>query len=100
MIHTGYRMARNETAFNAKHQPGPTAAYTNPARGGPTTRLALKTGELSATALLRSSRGTSEGSIDCRPGGSNAITVPFIQARAQISQMRIRPAKVSNVNTT
>src|SRR5438309_11532452 len=76
-IHSEYRMARNETAFTAKHQPGPTAAYTNSARGGPMTRLALKMVELSATALLRYSCGTSEGSLDYRQGVSTAVKVTF-----------------------
>src|SRR5713226_3225323 len=34
-----------------------------------------------ATALLRSSRGTREGSIDCRAGESKAITIPLTNAK-------------------
>jgi hypothetical protein len=70
------RTARKLAAFTAKQIPTPTHATRTPPSAGPTTRAALKSVELSATAFASSSRPTIWNVSACRPGLSRTRTIP------------------------
>ena len=72
--------ARKLTAFDAKHQPTPTAAITMPPSAGPAMRAMLKRLELSATAFGSSSRPTIWNVRDWRAGASSTSAVPISAA--------------------
>ena len=67
---------RKLTVLTAKHAALPNVAMRPPAITGPTIRERLKTEELSAMALTRSSRPTISIMNDWRIGTSKALNVP------------------------
>ena len=60
----------------AKVPPAPTTAISTPARDGPITRVRFCVAALSAIALVRSARSTSEGTIVVRLGKTKDIALP------------------------
>ena len=86
--------------FSRKHQPSPTAATSRPAIAGPTTRAPLTIEELSAIALLRSSRPTISTTNDWRAGMSKALTMPRQVARTKTCHTRTWPLRVSTASVS
>ena len=64
---------------------------STPANAPPPMRMKLTDMEFSATAFIRSSRGTEAGINDCRTGWLNDIAVPAISAVAKTCQAEIQP---------
>ncbi len=75
--------------------PTPAAPINTPATAGPTIRAALNIDELSAIAVIRSSRRTSSTMNAWRPGMSNALTMPNSTASSITCQVVTRPVQTS-----
>jgi hypothetical protein len=86
--------ATNESALRTKHHPGPKSEYVTPPRAGPNAKAALNIVELSAIALVRSSRVTISSTKDCRAGASKALAIPPPNANNRMCHGCIQPAKV------
>ncbi len=80
----------------AKHQPSLVAAMTTPAIDGPSSRATLTIDELSAIALGRSALSSISSLRNaCRPGMSNALTIPWTTLSARIHSTVMCPLSAS-----
>ena len=79
-----------------KHQPSLVAAINIPASDGPINRAMFTIDELIAIALPRSARSPTISTMnDCRPGMSNALTMPCITLKVRINGIVMCPENVS-----
>src|SRR5450432_4279718 len=70
----------------------PQAAIASPPSAGPMARLRLKPTLLAATAAPRSSRGTSNGAIDCQAGALSAPPTPSRNVEPSNAAGEARPS--------
>ena len=79
-----------------KHQPSLVAAMTTPAIDGPSSRATLTIDELSAIALGRSALSSISSLRNaCRPGMSNALTIPCATLSPRIHATVLCPLRAS-----
>ena len=79
-----------------KHHPSLVAAISMPASDGPTSRATFTIDELIAMALPRSPRSSTISTMNaCRPGMSNALTMPCMTLKHQNHGIVMWPESVS-----
>ena len=86
---------RNEAAFRRKTAQAPVAVTITPPSAGPTARAKFRPSPVSATASVRSLRGTASDVVDCQAGEFIAAPAPRANVRMSNNHGVVAPKTVS-----